>query len=381
MVEEQQLVKVTRRERNSDSESLDDGLIKEKKFAHELANASLPSYLKDLYINFSFPSGPTHPLNDQKIIAANTIRSYKNQASSMLHIYYYLIVINITYICMAFVYKGNPYSLVLADDSCGYYKFGMNEATMADGEEIIHAELRLLQKISMPGDYYEVNIYYLLNDNNIDSPLKLTFKHTDSTLGWKAFDVTPIVENWKHGWVNYGLKVTLTKGEQKLSCEGVYSSGEQEDILNTEPLLVVFTHDRKNKLLSDALQDSSATKHKKEKRQTTSSIQTSHVACHLKTMEVNNTAVAAGKVHLVIPKLFDVGVCVGHCPRLPVESLTDYASILSLHYYQTRGHAGAPKRCCVPTNFELIQMVFYNKLNCETIYKSVPAKATACDCI
>ena len=103
----------------------------------------------------------------------------------------------------------------------------------------------------MPGDYYEVNIHYLLNNNNIDSPLKLTFKHTDSSPGWKAFDVTPIVENWKQGWGNFSLKVTLTKGEQQLSCEGVYSSGEQEDVLNTEPLLVVFTRDNTNKFLSE----------------------------------------------------------------------------------------------------------------------------------
>ena len=237
----------------------------------------------------------------------------------------------------------------------------------------------------MPGDYYEVNIYYLLNGNNIDSPLKLTFKHTDSSPGWKTFDVTPIVESWKQGWVNYGLKVTLTKGEQQLSCEGVYSSGEQEDILNTEPLLVVFTHDSTNKFLSEVLKDKkiSDIKHKKVRRESnsTSSIQTSHVSCHLQKMEVSNTAISAGKVHLMIPKLFDVGVCGGHCPRLLVESLTDYASILSLHYYQTRGHAGAPKRCCVPTNFEEIPMVFYDELTQESIFKTVPVKATSCGCV
>jgi len=48
--------------------------------------------------------------------------------------------------------------------------------------------------ISMPGDYYEINVYYLLNNENTDSPLKLTFKYTDSSPGWKTFDVTPIVE-------------------------------------------------------------------------------------------------------------------------------------------------------------------------------------------
>jgi len=60
------------------------------------------------------------------------------------------------------------------DGGCGYYKFDIDKASI-NGEEIINAELRLLQKISMPGDYYEVNGYYLLNNNNkIDSPLKLT---------------------------------------------------------------------------------------------------------------------------------------------------------------------------------------------------------------
>ena len=97
------------------------------------------------------------------------------------------------------------YQLCLPGAGCGYYKFKAS----INGEEIIHAELLLLQKISIPGDYYEVNIHYLLNNNNIDSPLKLTFKNTDSTPGWKTFDVTPIVENWKQGWGNYGLKVTL----------------------------------------------------------------------------------------------------------------------------------------------------------------------------
>ena len=83
MVEEQQPVQVTRREVNIDSENIADS-NKENKFAHELANASLPSYLKDLYVNFSFPSGSAHTLKDQKMNAANTIRSFENQATGKL---------------------------------------------------------------------------------------------------------------------------------------------------------------------------------------------------------------------------------------------------------------------------------------------------------
>jgi len=98
-------------------------------------------------------------------------------------------------------------------------------------------------------------------------------------------------------------------------------------------------------------------------------------------LEVSNVTISTGDVHLMISNLFDVGVCGGHCPRLQVESLTDYASILSLHYFQTRGHTGAPKRCCVPTNFEPIPMVFYNELTDESILKIFPVKAIEFGCV
>ncbi|XP_065911788.1 bone morphogenetic protein 2-like isoform X2 [Dysidea avara] len=323
-----------------------DSVVKKSKLAYELSNTSLSSYLKDLYVNFLKRS--SHPPGDHKD-TATTIRSYKNQAKSA---------------------------------SCGYYKFGMDKANI-DEEEILHAELRLLQKISIPGDYYEVNIFYLLNNNSTDSPLKLTFKYTDSSPGWKTFDVTPIAKSWKQGWVNYGLKVTLNEGKRQLSCEGVYSSGEQNNILDTEPLLVMFTRHHNNKFRSKLLKDKRFhnTAHERVKRENQFPIQTSHVACHLQKMDVSNTAVSANNMYLLLPRLFDVGVCVGHCPRLPVESLTDHASILSLHYYQTRGHAKVPKRCCVPTDFEDILMLFYNDLTQENIFISAPAKATTCSCL
>jgi len=268
------------------------------------------------------------------------------------------------------------------DASCEYLKFGMDKANIV-GEEMLHAELRLLQKISLPGHHYEVNIHYLLNENNTDSPLKLTFKHTDTSPGWKIFDVTTIAENWKQGWVNYGLKITLAKGKEQLSCEGVYSSGEQNNVLDTEPLLVVFTRGYNNNFLSRFLigKKFHVKKHEQTKRENHVPIQTSNVACHLQKMEVSNAAISADNIHLLIPRLFDIGVCVGHCPRLSVESLSDYASILSLHYYHTKGYDNTPKRCCIPTNFEDIQMLFYNEAMQENIFISVPVKATSCNCL
>ena len=264
---------------------------------------------------------------------------------------------------------------------CGCYQFNIDKASI-EGEEIIYAELRLLQKISMPGDYYEVNIHYLLNSNQNDSSLKVTF---NSSPGWKTFDVSPLVKSWKQERGNFSLKVTaLTKGEQQPSCEGVYSSGEQEDILNTEPLLVVFTRDNTNNFLSEILKDklSLYTEHEKERRQmNVNAIETTNVACHLQKLEISNTAISANNISLLFPSSLDIGVCGGHCSRLQVKSLTDYASILSLHYYQTGGHTGAPKRCCVPTNFKMIQMWFYNHLTKATTIKNIPVKATSCGCV
>ena len=82
LVEEQQPVKVTRREANSDSENIDDNL-EINEFARELTNATLPSYLKDLFANFNFPSELAHTLKNQKMTKANTIRSFENQAMGM----------------------------------------------------------------------------------------------------------------------------------------------------------------------------------------------------------------------------------------------------------------------------------------------------------
>jgi len=92
-------------------------------------------------------------------------------------------------------------------------------------------------------------------------------------------------------------------------------------------------------------------------------------------MDVSSSVTSAGIIHLMIPKLFEVRAFVGHCPK---QSLTDYTPILFLHY---RCHAGASKRCSVPNNFEVIQMVFYNELTHEHIYKNVPARATSCGCV
>jgi len=230
----------------------------------------------------------------------------------------------------------------------------------------------------MPGDYYEVNIHYLLNNNNIDSPLKLTFKHTDSTPGWKTFDVTPIVESWKQGWVNYGLKVSLTKGEQQLSCEGVYSSGEQEDKLNTEPLLVVFTSDNTNQLLSEALKDKkNSEKHRKVRDER--GYRPIHGSCEVKELMVDYASLVIDDLEVILPEKLNVGACGGHCARLQPSSKFDYKNIVSLHYYHSK--EDPPKRCCVPESYKILSVVFNNTKTKETIYKNANVRVASCTCL
>lgn len=52
----------------------------------ELANLSIPSYLKELYINLTFPNGMPSSLLHNEEINFNTIQSYKNKAKSKLNI-------------------------------------------------------------------------------------------------------------------------------------------------------------------------------------------------------------------------------------------------------------------------------------------------------
>jgi len=82
-MEGQQPIKVTRREISSSAAAEN---INEKVDVLELLNASLSSYLKDLYINFSFYGGYNYQFKNQHIIVANTIQSYTNQAKSELSV-------------------------------------------------------------------------------------------------------------------------------------------------------------------------------------------------------------------------------------------------------------------------------------------------------
>ena len=269
------------------------------------------------------------------------------------------------------------------DGTCGFYIFNVE----ANEGQIIRAELRVLQKKSTALDsHYNVDVYYLLDQNNHQSSLQFRFKHVDSTPGWKTFDITPIVLNWKKGSVNYGLQLRVTKGKKSIPCQEVFLQGEQ-DTMNTEPLLIVFTNDhdsnffkhmlkKERKLLNET---QNTTQQQEGKR---SAVQVQNVECHRKEMIVTADSLSAGDLHVLLPKRFDAGVCEGHCTKLQLSPHTDHAHILSLHYLNTVDLSAIPSRCCVPTSYKKINMIFYNKATREHIIKyNVLAQANECNCL
>ena len=99
-------------------------------------------------------------------------------------------------------------------------------------------------------------------------------------------------------------------------------------------------------------------------------------------MMVTADSLRAGDVHVLLPKRFDAGVCEGHCTKLQLSPHTDHAHILSLYYHNTLDLSAIPSRCCVPTRYKKINMIFHNHRTGEHIIKQdVPAQATECDCL
>ena len=243
-----------------------------------------------------------------------------------------------------------------------------------DGEQIVQAELRLLQTNSptLNGDY-NVDIYYLLSENHW-SPLPISFKHIDSTPGWKTFDITPFVIKWKQGLVNHGLQVRLTKNKEILSCEGVFSEGE-EDPMNTEPLLIVYASDH-NTPTTSLKRDTTP-----QQQEMNSSVDVPY-GCHRKEMVVKIDSLKINGVQVVQPTSVDIGVCDGDCSFLQGNQL-DYANILDLHYRNTEGSAitAIPSRCCVPTSFRRLPMMIYDERSRRFSLKSAAIVVGKCTCM
>lgn len=267
-------------------------------------------------------------------------------------------------------------------DHCGYYRFEMAKDKM-NREEIVRAELHLFQ-IGTPVSkgHYNVHIHYLLRAKDVESPIQLTFKHVVPTLGWKTFDITPIAEKWKqHGWVNHGFKVKLTKGDQKLPCDGVFSNGRSD----TEPSLVVYTHDHDSKFFERLLkkEEKSISRITNQHRRRRAVV--ANVSCHRKKLIIKRETLSSNRIKLLIPFQFDAGTCEGHCKRIEQNEprVMSYASVVSIHYLHTGGLRKAPSRCCVPTSYDTIKMVlFMDIVTRQRIFKKdVPIVAKHCGCL
>ena len=90
----------------------------------------------------------------------------------------------------------------------------------------------------------------------------------------------------------------------------------------------------------------------------------------------------ASDVHVLLPKMFDVGICEGHCKKLQSTSNTDHASILALYYQNNVDLIDVPSKCCVPASYKKINMLFYNTTIGEHILKpKVAVQADSCICL
>ena len=255
-----------------------------------------------------------------------------------------------------------------------------------DKEQIVRAELHLLQINSpVPSGHYRVDIYYILRARDLESPLRITFKHVSSTPGWKTFDITKIAESWKEqGWVNHGLKVKLTRGSDVLPCDGVFADG-REDGMDTEPSLVVYTNDHDSKFFEGLLkkEEKALTRSQRRKRNFRGT-RVSNVGCHRKKLIVKRESLSGHNINLLLPAEFDAGMCEGHCKKLEQNAAhpMSYASVISLHYLHNGGLDAAPSRCCVPISYNYVMMMFIDTNTRQTILKKyVPAQVRECGCL
>ena len=245
----------------------------------------------------------------------------------------------------------------------------MHKHETEDREQIVQAELRLLQIKSPTLDgYYTVDIYYLINETHW-SPIPISYDHIDSTHGWKTFDITPIINNWKQGLVNHhGIQLKFTdKAKETLPCEGVFSTGEDNhDPVNSEPLLIVYANDyskpqkslRKRDIITDEIVGDILS------------------CCRRKKLVVPLSDLFP---YVVIPKLVDIGICEGQCTSASLGNPSYYSKILDRYYHSTEGSA-IPEKCCVPASFRSLTMLVYSPTSKSFSTKSLPIMVTSCTC-
>ena len=204
------------------------------------------------------------------------------------------------------------------------------------------------------------------------STLPISFEHIDSTPGWKTFDITPIVIKWKQGLVNHGLQLRLTKGKEILSCEEVFSKGEED--LNTEPLLIVYANDHNTPKTS-------------LKRDITPQHQETHSAavvmgCHRKRMVANIKSSIIDGMRVLLPSFVDVGVCSGLCSYSYLQgNQLEYANILYSHDLNGEESSAFPSACCVPTGFRSITVLAYDEASKNIDVKYASIVVDECTCI
>ena len=243
----------------------------------------------------------------------------------------------------------------------------MDKHETEDGDQVVQAELRLLQIKSPTLDgYYNVDIYYLLNETHW-SPIPISYDYIDSTPGWKIFDITPIANNWKQGLVNHhGIQLKFTDmAKETLPCEGIFSTGE-DDPVNSEPLLIVYANDysntpqkslRKRDIITDEIVGDTLS------------------CCRRKKFVVPFSDLFS---HVLLPKSVDIGICEGQCTSASLGNLS-YSKILDQYYHSTEGSA-IPEKCCVPASFRDLTILALHGTRKTLFISKLPISVTSCTC-
>ena len=245
----------------------------------------------------------------------------------------------------------------------------MDKHETEDGDQVVQAELRLLQIKSPTLDgYYNVDIYYLINETHW-SPIPISYDYIDSTPGWKTFNITQIVNNWKQGLVNHhGIQLKFTdKAKETLPCEGVFSTGE-DDPVNSEPLLIVYANDY-----------STPQKSLRKRDIITDEIVGDTLSCCRRKKLVVPLSDLFPHMHVLLPKSADMGICEGQCTSASLGNRSYYSKFLDQYYHSTEGSA-IPEKCCVPASFRDLTIMAHHRTRKMLFTVKLPILVTSCTC-
>ncbi|XP_077999236.1 bone morphogenetic protein 2-like [Glandiceps talaboti] len=192
---------------------------------HLRQNNSPPQFMIDLYRSIADDSGITRAPNPYH---ADIIRSFPNKGHKSKTFYYF------------------------------------NVSSVPNTEDILQAEMHLFKlkpkgrvQENLRQHYFEVHVYQLLSDDMNTNNAKLIGARLVSAVstGWEVFSISSAVSSWlQNPSSNHGLLITVTTmtGVTLRDNAIIRFAKKKEHHGSKQPILVVFTNDKKRKQLGYA---------------------------------------------------------------------------------------------------------------------------------